>query len=144
VWLVAILTAGCASAGGSGDLLVKADASLAAAQYRTAVAQYDQFLQSHPDDPASGRARATRETIERLLASEGEAERLRRELTARETEVTRVRVEYERARSDGDRLRAEVERLRADLQRLRNIDLRQLQPLPPPAPAPTPSPAPRR
>jgi hypothetical protein len=128
--------------GGGAELLARADRSLVAAEYRSAIALYDQFLQSRPEDPASPRAQATRTVVERLLVSQGETERLRREISTRGADVDRLRAEGDRLRAEGDRLRAEgdrlraeVERLRADLQRLRNIDLRQLQPTPaPPSP----------
>jgi hypothetical protein len=136
VWLVALLTTGCATGGGGSELLARADGSLAAADYRGAIALYDQFLQRSPEDPASPRARATRTVVERLILSQGETERLRREVSTRDADVGRLRADVDRLRAEGDRLRAEVERLRADLQRLRTIDLRQLQPPVPAPPAP--------
>jgi hypothetical protein len=143
VWLVALLSTGCATGGGGSELLGRADGSLAAADYRSAIALYDQFLQRSPEDPASPRARATRTVLERLIVSQGETERLRREVSTRDADLGRLRAEGDRLRAEGDRLRAEVdrlraevERLRADLQRLRTIDLRQLQPPVPAPPAP--------
>ncbi len=113
---VGLLVSGCAgifSPAPSG-LLARADDRLAAAEYRSAVALYDEFLQANPSDSATSRARATRAVVERLLLSQGEIERLRRELAAQQAEI--------------DRLKAETSRLRADLERLRSIDLRQTPP----------------
>ena len=95
---------------GSG-LLARADDRLVEAQYRGALALYDEFLKTYPDDPATPRARATRALVERLLASQTEIERLRRELDLR--------------RSDLVARQAEIDQLRADLERLRRIDLPQ-------------------
>jgi hypothetical protein len=129
--LALVLAAGCAAMtgrGGSAELLSRADGRLAAAEYRGAIALYDEFLRANPDAADTPRARATRAAVERLILAQAETERLRREVGVRDAEV--------------DRLRAEVERLRGDLQRLRTIDLRQLQP-PQPQPA-QPAQPPRR
>lgn len=98
-----LLVSGCAGVFSPGPL-ARADDRLAAADYRGAVALYDEFLKANPSDPATSRARATRAVLERLLLSQGEIERLRRELAAQQ---------------------AETSRLRTDLERLRSIDLRQ-------------------
>jgi hypothetical protein len=90
---------------------VRADDQLMAAQYRGALALYDEFLKTYPDDPATPRARAVRAVVERLLVVQTENERLRRELDVRQSDLA--------ARQ------AEIDRLRADLERLRRIDLRQ-------------------
>ena len=95
----------------SSALLARADDQLAAAQYRGALTLYEEFLKTYPDDPATPRARATRALVERLLASQTEIERLRRELDLR--------------RSDLVARQAEIDQLRADLERLRRIDLPQ-------------------
>jgi hypothetical protein len=87
-----------------------------AAQYRGALALYDEFLKTYPNDPATPRARAARALVERLLIVQTENERLRRELDVRQTDLA--------ARQ------AEIDQLRADLERLRRIDLRQ-SPAPP-------------
>jgi hypothetical protein len=95
----------------SSSLLARADDRLMAAQYRGALALYDEFLKTYPDDPATPRARAARAVVERLLIVQTENERLRRELDVRQSDLT--------ARQ------AEIDQLRADLERLRRIDLRQ-------------------
>jgi hypothetical protein len=110
----ALCLAGCAGASGSSPapgssvpaarLLQRADDQLATAQYRGAIALYDEFLKAYPADPAAPRARASRVVVDRLLLSQGEVERLRREVDTRQ---------------------AEIDRLKADLERLRRIDLRQ-------------------
>ncbi|HEV8673802.1 MAG TPA: hypothetical protein VGX21_07145 [Methylomirabilota bacterium] len=99
-----VLAAGCAglfpgsaSPSSPARLLARADDRMAAAEYRSAVTLYDEYLQTNPGDPGTTRARATRAALERLLLAQGEVERLRRE----------------------------VDRLKADLERLRSIDLRQ-------------------
>ncbi len=98
-WVVALILAGCASAGPSvssrsGRLLARADEQLAAGQYRAAATLYDEFLKNYPNDSDIERVRATRRAL---------------------TEI--------------ERLKLEVDRLRADLERLRSIDLqRQPQP----------------
>lgn len=70
---------------------------MAAAQYRGAATLYDEFLRAHPRDPEAPRVRATRTLLDRLFVSQGDAERLQRE----------------------------VDRLKADLEQLRSIDLRR-------------------
>jgi hypothetical protein len=101
--VLAAALAGCAGAGGRrGDpdraarALARADEQLAAGQYRGAASLYDEFLRASPRDAEARRARATRQLLERFLASQ----------------------------SDVDRLQREVDRLKADLERLRRIDLR--------------------
>jgi len=103
--------AGLGSRGSSGELLDRADRQMIAANYRGAVGLYDQFLRENPEDPETKRVRATRAVLERLILSQTEVERLRREVATDRAEI--------------DRLKAETTRLRADLERLRNIDLRQ-------------------
>jgi DNA repair ATPase RecN len=83
--------------------LRRADDQVVAAQYRSAITLYDEFLRQHPGDPAVPRVRAARSVAERLLTAQTEIERLRREADSRQ---------------------AEIDRLKADLERLRRIDLR--------------------
>ncbi len=115
--VASLLAPGCASWSSSSappaqpSLLARADDRLIAAQYRSALALYDEFLRTHPNDPETPRARAARTVVERLLLAQTENERLRRELDLRQSDLA--------ARQ------AEIERLRADLERLRRIDLRQ-------------------
>jgi len=152
----ALLLAGCAggvssSGPGSPDrLLQRADDQLVAAQYKNALTLYDEYLQAHPNEPVSPRVRTARTAVERLLVSQGEVERLRREVDGRQGEIDRLRREQDTRQGEIDRLRreqdtrqgeidrlrrerdtrqAEIERLKADLERLRRIDLR-------PAPVP--------
>ncbi len=104
-----LLLVGCAALSStapppSAAALKRADDQMAAAQYRRALALYDEYLKANPNDPAAPRARATRALVERLLASQAEVERLRRDVDTRQ---------------------AEIDRLKADLERLRRIDLRQ-------------------
>lgn len=101
---LAVALCGCAagarrpaSTDGTTQLLGRADQQMAASQYRSAAGLYDEFLRTHPGDPEVARVRATRHLLERLFASQADAERLQRE----------------------------VERLKADLERLRSIDLRR-------------------
>jgi hypothetical protein len=84
-------------------LLQRAEDQMAAAQYRSALALYDEFLRHHPGDPSVPRVRAARTAVERLVLAQAEIERLRRDADARQ---------------------AEIDRLKADLERLRRIDLR--------------------
>ena len=84
-------------------LLRRAEDQAVAAQYRSALTLYDEFLRQNPDDPAVPHARATRTVVERLVTAQTEIERLRR---------------------DADSRQAEIDRLKADLERLRRIDLR--------------------
>jgi epoxyqueuosine reductase QueG len=106
------------AAASSARLLLRADDQMAAAQYRGAIALYDEFLEAYPADPAAPRARASRAVVERLLLSRGEIERFRREVDTRQGEI-------ERLRREADTRQAEIGRLKADLERLRRIDLRQ-------------------
>lgn len=111
----ALLLPGCAGGGfwgqSGGALLDRADGQMMAADYRSAVVLYDRFLQEHASDPATGRVRATRAALERLILAQSEVERLRKEVATDRAEI--------------ERLKAETTRLRADLEQLRNIDLRQ-------------------
>jgi TolA-binding protein len=126
----ALCLTGCAGVLGSSEaprssataaqvrLLQRADDQMAAAQYRGAIALYDEFLKAYPADQAAPRARASRAVVDRLLLSQGEIERFRREIDSRQGEIERLRREV-------DTRQAEIDRLKADLERLRRIDLRQ-------------------
>jgi hypothetical protein len=96
-----------ARAAAAATLLQRAETQTAAAQYRSALTLYDEFLQQHPEDAAAPRVRATRTVVERLLGAQTEIERLRR---------------------DADVRQSEIDRLKADLQRLRRIDMRPSSP----------------
>ena len=112
--VASLLAPGCAALSPSAppaqpSLLARADDRLMAAQYKSALALYDEFLRTHPNDPETPRARAARAVVERLLLAQTENERLRRELGARQSDLA--------ARQ------GEIDQLRADLERLRRIDL---------------------
>ena len=64
------------------------------------------------------RARATQTALDRLLDSQTELDRVKRN-----EELPRLRRELAERQSEVDRLKAESAKLRADLERLRNIDL---------------------
>jgi signal transduction histidine kinase len=112
-------------------LLARADAELAAANYREALDLYDRFLKERPADPAATRARASRGALDRLLAAESQIERLEREAAGRDAEVQRLQrdvaardAELARLRRDLTARQTEVERLKADLERLRSVDIK--------------------
>lgn len=113
--MLGMLCTGCASLSPepAKTLLGQADAMMMAEDYGGALALYAGFVQAHPDDTQAARARATRTALDRLLTSQAELDRLRRDLSDRLSEV--------------DRLKAEMAKLRADLERLRNIDLQELR-----------------
>ena len=96
-----VLVSGCTR-----ELVTRGDDQLVAGNYRGALASYDQFLRSNPQDAVSDRVRATRALLARYLQAEEEAARARPELTD---------------------LRAEVTRLRAALEKLKAIDVRTEQ-----------------
>jgi chromosome segregation ATPase len=112
---------------------------MAAAHYRDAVALYEEFVRANPQHPAAVRARAAHGALSALIETQGERDRLRAELTAREADVARLRqelgarstesagrtAEATRLRRDLEARQAEVDRLKADLDRLRSIDLRR-------------------
>ena len=128
-----------ASGGPAVDPLQRADQEMAAARYRDAVALYEEFVRANPQHPAAVRARAAQGALSALLETQGERDRLRTDLTAREADVARLRqelgtrttesagrtAEVTRLRRDLDARQAEVDRLKADLDRLRSIDLRR-------------------
>ena len=121
------------------DPLQRADQEMAAARYRDAAALYEEFVRANPQHPAAVRARAAQGALATLLETQGERDRLRAELTAREADVARLRqelgtrstesvgrtAEVTRLRRDLDARQAEIDRLKADLDRLRSIDLRR-------------------
>lgn len=113
--MLGMLCTGCASLfpWPAKTLLGQADAMMAAEDYGDALALYAEFVQAHPDDTQAARARATRTALDRLLTSQTELDRLRRDLSDQRSEV--------------DRLKAEMAKLRADIERLRNIDLQELR-----------------
>ena len=136
-----LLTGGCAAVAPAppADPLGRADAEMAAARYRDAVRLYDEFIRANPEHPAAVRARAAQTALDSLLTTQGELDRLRAELAARDGEVARLRqevgaratestgrsAEVSRLRRDLDARQAEIDRLKADLDRLRSIDLRR-------------------
>ena len=148
---LAALAAGCSTmasttAGGSttgaapaADPLQRADQEMAAARYRDAVALYEEFVRANPQHPAAVRARAAQGALTALIETQGERDRLRAEVSAREADIARLRqdlgarttetagrtAEVTRLRRDLEVRQAEVDRLKADLDRLRSIDLRR-------------------
>ena len=139
---LATVGAGCASITRSAappDPLQPADQEMGAAHYRDAVALYEEFIRAHPEHPAAARARAAQGALAALIAAQGERDRLRSELAARDADIARLRqelgarttesagrsAEVTRLRRDLDARQAEVDRLKADLDRLRSIDLRR-------------------
>ena len=112
---------------------------MAAARYGDAVQLYEEFLRANPEHPAAARARAAQAALGRLITVEAEAERLRKDVAARDAEVAQLRrdlagrtsetagrtAEVARLRRDLEARQAEVDRLKADLDRLRSIDLRR-------------------
>ena len=128
-----------AGGGPAPDPLLRADQEMAAARYRDAVALYEEFVRANPQHPAAVRARAAQGVLSALIETQGERDRLRTELTAREADIARLRQELgarttestgrtadvTRLRRDLDARQAEVDRLKADLDRLRSIDLRR-------------------
>lgn len=121
------------------DPLRRADEEMAAAHYRDAVALYEEFVRANPQHPAAVRARAAQGALTALIETQGERDRLRAEVAAREADIARLRqelgtrttetagrtAEVTRLRRDLDARQAEVDRLKADLDRLRSIDLRR-------------------
>ena len=100
----------------SGALLERADRLTAKGDYAAAVRVYDEFLATHPDDPAAVRALASRDTAAGILIARDEIARLRMKLENRDGEADRLRQELER-------LRAEADRLRTDLENLKRLEL---------------------
>lgn len=100
------------------NVLAQADSLLEQGEYAAAVQAYDEALARHPGDRDASRARASRNTVARLIAARADAARLRDALAARDGELTRLRQEVQR-------LTQETDRLRTDLETLKEIDLRQ-------------------
>ena len=98
------------------NLLVEADAKLAAGDYTAAISSYTSFVSASPEHPQAERARATQKALERLVAAQAAMSR-----TQQGTDATRSELAEKIAESE--RLRGEVAKLRADLERLRSIDL---------------------
>ena len=89
-----VFVAGCAR-----ELVTRGDDQLVAGNYRAALAMYDQFLRSNPQDAVSDRVRATRALLARYLQTEEEAARARPELTDLRAEVTRLRAALEKLKA---------------------------------------------
>lgn len=140
--VVALALAGCATATPPPpppDPLRTADQEMAAAHYREAAKLYEDFLHANPQHPAADRARAAQGVLTALTAAQGERDRLRADLAARDAEIARLRqdlgarageaagrtAEVNRLRRDLDARQAEIDRLKTDLDRLRSIDLRR-------------------
>jgi len=121
--VVAVLCAGCTllASAPSRSLLEEADAKLGAADYKAASASYGEFVKADPGNAQAARARATQTALDRLLDSQTELDRVKRN-----DELPRLRRELAERQSEVDRLKAESAKLRADLERLRNIDLQTL------------------
>ena len=123
--MAAMLCTGCASLAPSPDpaknLLDRADAKMAAADYNGAQTLYAEFVNANPGNPQAARARATQAALDRLLSSQTEAERLNQS-----DEIPRLRREIAERQGEVDRLKAENAKLRADIERLKNIDLETL------------------
>jgi hypothetical protein len=121
--IVGMLCVGCTAPAPapSKSLLDEADAKLIAEDYKGASASYGEFVKANPGNAQAARARATRTALDRLLDSQTEVERAKRN-----EELPRLRRELTDRQSEVDRLKAESAKLRADLERLRNIDLQTL------------------
>ena len=121
--IVGMLCTGCSvlAPAPSKSLLDEADAKLSAGDYKGASASYGEFVKADPGNAQAARARATQTALDRLLDSQTELDRVKRN-----DELPRVRRELAERQSEGDRLKAENAKLRADLERLRNIDLQTL------------------
>jgi TolA-binding protein len=131
------------------QLLTHADRLVAQGDFAGAVDAYEDILVAYPDDPLAPRARAGREAAARIVVSrrevDGEIERLRaelaardaelaareaalselrQELTARAGEVSRLQQELSSRQAELQRLAAEADRLRGDLEKLKHLDLK--------------------
>ena len=129
-WLGAIivLLSACTAwpvVGRSVALLERADHLTGRGHYAAAVRAYDEFLAAHPDDPAAVRALASRDTAAGILVARDEIARLRVKLESRDGEAGRLRQELTRLTAETERLRAEADRLRTDLEQLKRLDLEQ-------------------
>ena len=122
--IVGMLCTGCSTVLArepSKSLLDEADAKLSAEDYKGASASYGEFVKADPGNAQVTRARATQTALDRLLDSQTELDRVKRN-----DERPRLRRELAERQSEVDRLKAESAKLRADLERLRNIDLQTL------------------
>jgi len=121
--IVGMLCTGCTMLAPepSRSLLDEADAKMSAEDYTGASASYAEFVKADPGNAQAARARATQTVLDRLLDSQTELERVKRN-----EELPRLRRELAERQSELDRLKAESAKLRADLERLRNIDLQTL------------------
>jgi hypothetical protein len=123
--MTGMLCTGCAPIAPSPEparnSLERADAKMAAADYRGAQALYAEFVNANPANPQAARARAIQAALDRLLSAQAESERL-----SQGDEVPRLRREIAERQGEVDHLKAENAKLRADLERLKNIDLETL------------------
>jgi cell shape-determining protein MreC len=121
--IVGMLCTGCTvpAPEPSKSLLDEADAKMLAEDYTGASASYGEFVKADPGNAQAARARATQTVLDRLLDSQAELDRVKRD-----PELPRLRRELAERQSEVDRLKAESAKLRADLERLRNIDLQTL------------------
>ena len=103
------------------SLLDEADAKLSAEDYKGASALYGEFVKAQPGNAHAARAHATQIVLNRLLDSQTELERVKRN-----EELPRIRRDLSERQSEVERLKAENAKLRADLERLRSIDLQTL------------------
>ena len=126
--IVAMLCTGCSTAPAPQpareppkSLLDEADAKLSVEDYKGASALYGEFVKAQPGNAQAARARATQAVLNRLLDSQTEMERVKRN-----EELPRIRRDLSERQSEVERLKAENAKLRADLERLRSIDLQTL------------------
>jgi TolA-binding protein len=126
--IVAMLCAGCSTAPAPQpareppkSLLDEADTKLSVEDYKGASALYGEFVKAQPGNAQAARARATQTVLSRLLDSQTELERVKRN-----EELPRIRRDLSERQSEVERLKAENAKLRADLERLRSIDLQTL------------------
>ncbi len=80
--MAGMLCTGCASMAPSSEpaanLLDQADAKLAAADYSGAQALYTEFVNANPANPQAARARAVQAALDRLLSTQTELDRVKR------------------------------------------------------------------
>jgi hypothetical protein len=122
--IVGMLCTGCSTVlapAPSKSLLDVADAKLSAEDYKGASASYGEFVKADPGNAQAARARATQTALDRLLDSQTELDRVKRN-----DELPRLRRDLSGSQNEVERLKAESAKLRADLERLRNIDLQTL------------------
>ncbi len=122
--IVGMLCTGCSTAlapAPSKSLLDQADAKLSAEDYKGASASYGEFVKANPRNAQAARARATQIALDRLLDSQAELDRAKRN-----EELPRIRRDLSERQNELERLKGENAKLRADIERLRNIDLQTL------------------